>query len=206
MPAYIRAIVSMYDSADPGLDKVSNTLYFRNENELPSTDYQQLAQDIGGAFATSMPLFPCGVDKINTRTYSMEDREPRVPRGQATETTGKQAAGNREVALCLSFRGDENRPRERGRIYVGPFSDTHAGKERPDAALRAALLALADKLAAIGGANIDWCVFSPTTYTQTQSYGQSFHPVQFAWVDDAWDVQRSRGLAASTRSSKTYSE
>lgn len=206
MPAYIRAIVSMFDSTDPGMDKISNTLYFKNQDPFDSTNFQQLAQDIGGAFATSLPDFPCGVDKINTKTYSMEDAEPRLPRGQATETVGKVAAGNREVALCLSYRGEENRPRQRGRAYIGPFGDTQVGRTRPELTLRSAVLALADKLAGIGGINIDWCVYSPTTYTQTQNYGEAFKPVQYAWVDDAWDVQRSRGLSPSTRTGKAFSE
>jgi hypothetical protein len=111
--------------------------------------------------------------------------------------------GPREVALCLSFRGAENVPRQRGRIFCGPVN---AQTERPADAIRTICLSLATGLANIGGTNVDWCVFSRASVGPTGGLADAFHPVKQAWVDDEWDTQRSRGLRATTRSTLTLDE
>jgi len=59
-------------------------------------------------------------------------------------------------------------------------------------ATRDKALSLAQGIADIGGIDVSWQVWSPT-----DNQGRD---VTNAWVDDAWDVQRRRGLRASTRS------
>jgi hypothetical protein len=93
--------------------------------------------------------------------------------------------------------------RQRGRIFCGPFATGVA--ERPDAALRAQLIALAQGLANLGGVNVDWVVFSPTATLAAGGDVKTFS-VQEAWVDDEWDTMRSRGRAATTRTVLALSE
>ncbi len=75
-------------------------------------------------------------------------------------------------------------------MYMGPF---FAGGMlgRPSATQQTALLDLASDLAALGGADVAWVIYSPTD--------NQYRGVTNAWVDNAWDTQRSRGLAPTSR-------
>jgi hypothetical protein len=198
MPTYIRAQYSHWASTDPKLDKVTNTLYFFDQTNLP-VDWQTLANDILAAFNVGNGVYARGSDRQQVKVYSMEDEEPRQPKATATSSVANlSSVGVREVALCLSFRGPQNVARQRGRLYMGPFSAASMAF-RPNDTDKNALVALANRLAGIGGANIDWSVFSPTTYAATGDYDEAFHSMKQAWVDDAWDTVRSRGLPPTTR-------
>lgn len=122
-----------------------------------------------------------------------------------------------EVALCLSYRADivgvleetsdgadpgtaRDRPRSRrrGRTYIGPLTTTTISvsddNTRPKVEVRETLTMAAAKFAAdlnAASVNIDWGVWSRVD--------RLVRPVTLAWVDDAFDTQRRRGLAASTR-------
>jgi hypothetical protein len=112
----------------------------------------------------------------------------------SSSPTGKEIPA--EVALCLSFYGLRNLPRQRGRLYFGPFhdanmeDDTSFQRSRPTLALREALWSAAKRMA---GAvqTVNWAVYSRTSGIA--------HVVTAGWVDDAWDTQRRRGQDASGR-------
>ncbi len=197
MPRY-RALVSTYKSTEQPIDRITNSLYF--DDMGVNTNADQLAEDIAAIFATTRAL-PSGFNRVNVRMYDMAEPAPREIQGEFTNTAPVQSAGStgpREVALCLSFYGDRNLPRQRGRIYVGPWIP---GGERPDAAAIASLITLKTNIANIGGVDVQWCVYSPT-----RSIGQStpvFEQVQAGWVDDEWDTIRSRGLRGVVRNAWT---
>jgi hypothetical protein len=44
---------------------------------------------------------------------------------------------------------------------------------------------------AIGGEDVEWAIYSPTANLHKT--------ITDIWVDDAWDTQRRRGLAPTTR-------
>jgi len=104
-----------------------------------------------------------------------------------------------EVALCLSFQGTRNagfpQARRRGRVYIGPLESGILGTTgRPGATVQGVLLDAAEGLwddleAALPGEG--WSVWSPTDGTAVL--------IDNAWVDDAWDTVRSRGLDPSAR-------
>jgi hypothetical protein len=133
------------------------------------------------------------------KLYDMADLPPRQP---LIDNTGVLPAPltvtglPEELACVLSFRGDPPlTARRRGRVYIGPLcleaidqSDA-ANPSLIDASLRFALRGAATDLAA---APEGWSVYSPTANQWT--------PVVDGWIDNAVDVQRRRGAAATVRS------
>jgi hypothetical protein len=100
-----------------------------------------------------------------------------------------------ECSIVLSFYADRNLPRKRGRLYIGPLDtgsmvQTIDGQTRPSLAARQAIRA-----GAINVLNtsqpVGWSVVSQTN--------ASSHLITAGWVDDAFDTQRRRGPAASSR-------
>lgn len=208
MASYIRAQVAGWLDSDPKKDKITNTVYFSRGvtiDPTASTDWQQIADDVKGAWLVGQQVYMTGIDRIQVKVYSMEDAEPRHPKAESLSNVELVGTGVRETALCMSFRGAGQTPRDRGRIFLGPFSSSNQS-ERPTTSVRSTCLALASRLADIGGTNVDWSVFSPTTYAVEGNYGAAFKPVKFAWVDDAWDTQRSRGLPPLARTTVTLDE
>jgi hypothetical protein len=199
MPRY-RALVSTYKSDEMAIDRITNTVYF--DDQGVTTDADGLAEDIANHFANYRPL-PIGWNRVNCRLYDMAEPAPREIQGEFTATTTNQsgqANGPREVALCLSFYADRNLPRNRGRLYLGPWTPGHMS-ERPGADPIAWTVNMRNGLANIGGVDVQWCVYSPT-----DSIGQAtpvFKQVSAGWADDEWDTVRSRGLRAISRNAWT---
>lgn len=200
--ALLRLQVSHHKSTEPVRHWITNTIYLdvgfdlSLPDESPfNPDAQQLAVDAAQLWGTYRPL-PEGWNRVTCKVYNMADPKPRRPIGEATFDSGAftaSAAGPREVCLCLSFSTDANRPRERGRVYVGPWQ-TGQLTERPQSAHRDALGALSQGIQDLGGANVDWQVWS----ARTPPAGEA-HKVDKWWVDDEWDTQRRRGLDPTTR-------
>lgn len=123
-----------------------------------------------------------------------------------------------EVAACLSFRayiddaipeeipagpvgpaGDLRlRSRRRGRIFHGPLSNaavtTADGRARLAPAYQINLVQAGEALmndAGLAADSVDWCVYSRVDGLA--------RPVTGGWVDNSFDTQRRRGIAATTR-------
>jgi hypothetical protein len=123
------------------------------------------------------------------------------------------------IAVCLSFHGTlgtvneiepaapagpagdvHPRARRRGRVYLGPWADTGAvsaqdanDSPRVGTTLKNAICAAAlrlDDTSGPGGSG-NWCVWSRKDAT--------LYPVQAAYVDDAFDTQRRRGVAPTSK-------
>lgn len=199
MPRY-RALVMGRNTTADDEDVVSNTLYF--DDHGIGTDAQNLAGDLADIYAAN-GVFMKGCDEVEVRFYDMGEPVPREIQGQATRAKTLAISGPREVALCLSFYSQRNVPRNRGRIYLGPSTN---GTERPSDAVMTAAITLAHSFADLGGTDVDWCVFSPTTLTAGGTLNDAFKPVSHVWVDDEWDTQRSRGLRATKRFDEALDE
>lgn len=146
-----------------------------------------------------------------TRIYNLSDPEPRSPIHEniydPTAFTGGGTNLPQEIACCLSYAAAPVSgvpiARLRGRLYIGPLRSTTVTpggsvsvNSSVDADFRGVLLqAAADMAAQASTAGYEWIVYSPTL--------NAGHPVVRTWSDDAWDVQRRRGLRPSSRVSDT---
>lgn len=198
-------------------DNVVNTFHFHplnGSNTLAARD--QIASKLNTFYQAVDQLMSESLTGAYTlKIYDLSDPEPRVPSGTYTGsiTPAVGASLPNEIALCMSFRGDtasgQNAARRRGRIYLGPFpvstQEVIAGDTRPNLGLRNTIAAAAQALRTpIVGDLAAWSVFSPTTagpqpWTDAEVDAATF-PVVSGWVDNAWDVVRSRGTAATARS------
>jgi hypothetical protein len=127
------------------------------------------------------------------KVYDAKKPPPSFPLATVTNGTGFKATTiPRELALCLSYYATVNRPRYRGHLYIpvallGSFS---IGL-RPSATQISKALAFRTILTS---------ALPPDTYfivwSKTEANG---HGVTNWWVDDEWDIMRSRGLRSTTR-------
>lgn len=164
---------------------------------IEQTDWDNLASDALNAWSEQLGS---PSREISVKVYMADDPKPRPIKAQKTQNVGQ--SGNLtypgEVALCLSFYGERNLPRTRGRMFLPLFGITGSPGDRPTVAQMNSALSWADKLANLGGVNVDWCWHSPTA----QNHG----PVKHAYVDDEWDTQRSRGRKSENRVTRTLNE
>jgi hypothetical protein len=195
--AQYRMQVAVVDNNQLARDYMVNTFYLDSDvNILAGEDLDSLAQDTANLFA-SYRTYPTTILKVVCKLYDMSDPEPRPIKAQKEATPTKLgASGPREVACCLSYYAGRNLPRLRGRMYIGPWPSAQC-TETPTSDVRTSLGALAAGISALGGANIQWVQYSPTT--------GDFTNVTNWWVDSEWDTMRSRGLRAALRTTGTVS-
>lgn len=139
------------------------------------------------------------------KIYDLSDPEPRPPifdeslgiSGTPTSTTNLPA----EVALCTSYAASPEAgtvaARRRGRIYLGPFCATASGTAhgtnpaRPSTGVITGVVAATKRLCGENSSGIKWVVYSRANDDAVE--------VRRGWVDNAFDTQRRRGTAASSR-------
>lgn len=184
-------LVSWAPPTYPVRDRFSNTLYFNVSGSFDDPDYQNLADDLRDIYA-QIPTWTTGC-KIEVRAYNMADATPRPEKAYSTvQRGGTFVVGAAQVALCLSYYADRNLPRQRGRIYGGPYTPS-----TPQAVdeLTNTLISLGQAFAGLGGLNVDWSIYSPTT-------GDAMR-ISNIWVDNSWDIIRSRKLPSTKRNAAT---
>lgn len=134
--------------------------------------------------------------------YNMLDPEPRAPiltQAFTFSATGSQAMVP-ELAVCLSFQGEResgvSQARRRGRVYIGPLGNSVTSTTDPTVATSVinGIKAAGDQLLTTsnGSVNWTWCVYSQAD--------DALVDVTNGWVDNAFDIQRRRGLTATVRS------
>jgi hypothetical protein len=202
MPTHIRAHCQWQVGSPFPRDVVQITPCFRHQGILPGDDpnWQTLADDLSAGLNTFNSTI--GNSMASTvKVYEIKDPVPGVPnRPKATKainpTNMAEAGLPREVALCLSFYGGPNGPRNRGRLYIPAFMLVPSVMPvRPAQATRDKVGTLVALFAGLGGIDVDWIVWSQTNKAATK--------IDHWYVDDEWDAQRRRGLQPSTRSSGT---
>jgi hypothetical protein len=126
------------------------------------------------------------------RVYDAQKAPPSYPLATATQGTGNSISGvPREIALCLSYYSSWNRPGYRGRLYIPMNFVGGTLALRPTTTQRTNAGNWATILTSGLPAGHNWVLYSKK---MDKSYG-----VTNWWVDDEWDVQRSRGLRPTTR-------
>ena len=204
MPVY-RMQVSW--GADGGLprDRFVITPHFSDAGSV-ANDPQGLCDDLADALVGWRGTFSGVSREVLVKAYDAEHvstaQDPGVPLGEAIREPNAfpQSATPRELAVCLSFYSERNLPRRRGRLYVpGPFVfGSGVSVARPSDAHRAIVAGLVPIFTGLGGADVDWVVWSRRDRVA--------RPVTHWYVDDEFDVQRRRGLRSTTRTVGTTEE
>lgn len=164
----------------------------------PTPNVDALCEDLATGVSAWLP----SLRQVRVRAYDAQSEPPNFPLGDAIRNIGTVPASNfpRELAVCLSYFGERNLPRQRGRLYlpITWLESTGSIGVRPSSAQRTKAGNLVPILTGLGGVDVDWIVWSPTTSSEK--------PASNWWVDDEWDVQRRRGLRATTRLEGTTTE
>ena len=193
MPIWRLQTEWLKDTAFPR-DRFVITPHFNDAGAL--TDPQSLCEDWADALAT----WHVTASELRVTAYDAQGTPPVFPQGEAVRFAGVVGTTGipREIALCLSFYGTRNLPRQRGRLFIPAGLFTNAPAVRPTAPNQQKVADIVPLATNLGGADVDWCVFSRAT--------QTAHSVTNWWVDDEWDTIRSRGLRGETRLTGSTSE
>lgn len=133
--------------------------------------------------------------------YNLADPKPRIPITTNSITLGAVSGGApmaSEVCVCLSYHapyvsGVAN-ARRRGRVYIGPLNSTQLdGSGFITTGCVGGLKSAAQDLLNASTAAADW------EWAQYSSVSGVAAPVSNGWVDNAPDIQRRRGRAATVR-------
>jgi len=156
-----------------------------------TSDTQQWCQDMAEGLANLW-----GSREITVKSYDVEGTKPVYPNGEFTVNAGQTPPSTipRELAICLSFFADKNLPRQRGRLYIPAqmwVTQAQLGERVPLTSVETSAQALVSLFTNLGGVDVDWSVWSPTT--------KQHHTVTDWWVDDEWDIMRSRGRKGTDR-------
>ena len=157
------------------------------------------AQGLADVLKSNLSAFaPVGAGKpFKISVYDAEKAPPNYPLATASQTgTPPTSGGPRELALCLSYYSTWNRPRLRGRLYIPYIFVTGALGQRPTGAQITAALDWRTPLTAGLPSAHRMIVWSRV---EKKAYG-----VSDFWVDDEWDIVRSRGRKPTTRQTATY--
>jgi len=212
-------------NSNSGLDEdtATNTFHFRKPTAV---DYDTAAGSIAvvledfytdTATGATNPVryYYSSAMKTGSNLSQIVTYDGSIPPGSRLPTSHSWSLGSgggtanlpNECAAVLSFKALEAGvapfSHQRGRVYLGPisnaatFADT-AGPRIPSQMLidcTKAAKQLQDDVQALG-AGYDWCVYSPTS--------NMLFPVTVAWMDNAVDTQRRRGLSPSVRTTETF--
>lgn len=171
------------------------------------------ALNVANAFqhgtGTGTPFFTYNQRQIVTKVYNMDDLKPRPVIGTHTLAPAggyaSTALGPREIAAPLRYYAGRNLKSLRGRLFIGPWMNSVCF-ETFDSGHRSQLLDLAHALAAIGGANMSWCMHSEKEdiLNAVDSPGgttkAAWHDITHAWVNDQWAHMKSREHIEMARS------
>jgi len=129
---------------------------------------------------------------FHIKIYDAQKDPPNYPLAEASQTGAQMTTTHpRELALCLSYYANDNIPVSRGRVYVPQAFIGGASGLRPTTQQQQAALDFASIFTINLPTNHHWVVYS-------RKLNQA-NNVTDTWVDDEWDVMRSRGLRGTSR-------
>lgn len=159
-----------------------------------TTDPQVLVNGLKANLLANANVTGTGIFTI--KAYDAAKAPPSYPVATASAGTGfKTSTLCRELALCLSYYAAFNRPRFRGRLYIPLPMIAGAVNVKPTSTQITDTLAWGATLGKNLPTGCSWVVWSRVDKRAAV--------VTNTWVDDEWDVQRSRGLRAATRQTGT---
>lgn len=144
------------------------------------------------AFASVGPSRP-----FTIKVYDAQKPPPNYPLATAVQAgTPINSVVPRELSLCLSYYSTYNRPRYRGRLYLPSPYITGAYGARPTGAQITEALSWRTPLTQGLPSAHNMVVYS--------RFLDQANGVSDFWVDDEWDIVRSRGRKPTTRSEAEY--
>lgn len=193
-----KVAIGVYTDTTLPRDVMQVTPHFRDQSgaSTPAAVATQIAGSmtsyLGGPFSGFVKVY-------------LEDFNPSAPHNPlahvdfGTAANAIASSGPREIALCCSYYASQNTKRYRGRLYiphawirVAGGGATTAPVARPTSPQIAQALGFGTGVckpaASLGW---QWCVAS--------TVDKVGRVVTNYWVDDEWDVIRSRGFKGSTR-------
>jgi hypothetical protein len=179
----LRAAIGFYMDSVLPRDIVTINPHYSGDNA------QALADGLKAALLANTQVGATSPFRI--KVYDAEKAAPSFPIAESVAGTGfKTTSVPRELALCLSYYATWNRPTFRGRLYIPMVFCGGTPGVRPSASQITNALSFYDTLK-LPIASHYMGVWSRKMRTFSQSTA--------AWVDDEWDVVRSRGLRGTTR-------
>lgn len=214
----IRAMAIFQGASQLPEDRFVNTFYFQSASDYATAaplaatavdDFYSATTNPTQVHSIGAWMSPYVSELYEIRTYDMDEQigDPPLPKVRTptifseTRTASTSAGGlPEEIALCLTIRAavPPNSPRRRGRLYLGPFANAAyvagvyaaGAQSHPNASLVTDIQHAAERLAL--HTDVNWHVFSHAS-------GDQYFRVTNGWVDDAWDIQRRRGPASTSR-------
>lgn len=221
---YRGSVIVPHDNGLPK-DSIQNTFAFMvsgsGDRDLIAFDFQVRLEDFYNDW-TTFRSSQYEWASARFQVIDMLDDQPRIPFydvemsiDEAATTVNDLPA---EVAVVLSFEGERasgvNMRRRRGRVYCGPLQVGSADQHEVQSGVVSAIVTAAgDHLLNPADPIATWAIYSPYTHhgiavgdkltpedpEVPDFLPASFEPVVRCWVDNAWDTQRRRGPAASSR-------
>lgn len=191
MPNYRVSVANGSSTALPK-DLFVNTLYFQRDTAFTDSEWATFLTAINGAFASVAGM---AYPSRHIKAYNMADATPRPVLASRDATGLDGTAGPTEVALCLSYFSGRNLPSSRGRIYIGPWDVSVILGPHPAGGVITSLINLG--VALDTAASVSSCVWVVHSVKDND-----YLPITNLWVDNAWDTQRRRGLASTSRTTR----
>lgn len=202
-----RAQVVIHTADGIGANFVTNTWHCNDDGINGSGDFAAALVE----FYRSMVLYypnTIAIGPHEVKVYNLDDPLPRAPVLElpwsfATAPTGDPLPS--EMAVCLSFQAEKesgvSQARRRGRVFLGPLDATTNTSGRPLVNMLTAIAAAAQVLLDESNApgSWVWAIYSPTIAAGGGLASQAVSFVDNGWVDNAFDVQRRRGIDSNFR-------
>lgn len=204
MPIHVRAkVVWQFHDSDPKNTWTINPCFRVSDSFGFATPEisQGLADDLREGLATWSAV----AHRLTVSLYDIQGAVPNYPKAVSEDDSVsiKEPNGIPQAACCLSFFSGQNVKRKRGRLYIPAGIATSdaptLGSYFASSTVRNKIAALVPIFTGLGGVNVDWIVWS--------SAANAAGKVTDWWVDDSWDIIRSRKLkAVQARTVGTTSE
>lgn len=186
-------------------DIVTNTYYWQTGDTNPAAERTEIANRIVAAYNAMGPNYSADVSRAanacRIKYYDLSQPEPRLPileSGFTLVASGQPTVGSpQEIAAVLSFRSSQvpgfPLARRRGRVYLGPWAPTLLASSYVPTALVTGIRQFGERLLTPVDVlqEVTWCQYSSTTGLMLA--------VVTGHVDNAWDIQRRRGIRANAR-------
>lgn len=189
------------DSAIPE-DRPVNVWHFQTAvDEEPYADLANTLQAFYNTLAGGMPGY-VATNGHMIKMYDLADTKPRAPVYETTYNfTGSPPTGEgmaSEICICVSFQGvrvsGQDQKRRRGRVYIGPFNESQNDDGRPASGFVTGVRDAAEDILEASNLATDW------KWVVHSIVNNNNVVVDNGWVDNAWDIQRRRGVEATSRS------